>query len=55
VPVTLDEVELGDHRAREVQAAVIVDGLKVSLLGQSFLQQIDALRIEGDRMILGRD
>jgi aspartyl protease family protein len=55
VPVTLDEVELGDHRAREVQAAVIVDGLKVSLLGQSFLQQIDGLRIEGDRMILGRD
>lgn len=53
VPVTLDEVELGDHRARDVPAAVIVDGLEVSLLGQSFLGQIDAMRIEGDRMILG--
>ena len=53
VPVTIDEVELGDYRARDVQAAVIVDGLEVSLLGQSFLGQIDAMTIEGDRMILG--
>lgn len=53
VPVTLEEVELGGHRARNVPAAVIFDGLEVSLLGQSFLGQIDAMRIEGDRMVLG--
>lgn len=55
VPVTLDQVELGGHRARAVQAAVIVDGLQVSLLGQSFLQQVDTVRIEGDRMTLGSE
>ena len=52
VPVTLREVKLGDHRARDVQAAVILDGLPVSLLGQSFLRQVEAVRIEGDRMVL---
>lgn len=55
VPVTLDEMEVGDHRARHVRAAVIVDGLGVSLLGQSYLQQVDTVRIEGDRMVLGAD
>lgn len=55
VPVTLDEVDLGGHRARDVRAAVIVDGLQVSLLGQSFLGEIEAMRIEGDRMVLGKD
>lgn len=52
VPVVLDEVEVGDHRARDVQAAVIVDGLEVSLLGQSFLRHVDTVRIDGDRMVL---
>ena len=55
VPGVLDEVELGNHRVREVQAAVIVDGLHVSLLGQSFLRHIAAMRIEGNHMILGRN
>lgn len=55
VPVSLDEVELGHTSARGVRAAVIVDGLHVSLLGQSFLRQIDAVRMEGDTMVLGAD
>lgn len=52
VPLHLSEVELGGHIVRNVQAAVITDGLHVSLLGQSFLGRIETMRIEQDRMVL---
>ncbi|QDK34598.1 TIGR02281 family clan AA aspartic protease [Sphingomonas sp. IC081] len=53
VPVRLSSVELGGMTARDVPAAIIPEGLDVSLLGQSFLSQIGDVRIEGQRMTLG--
>lgn len=55
VPVRLDHVELGGFEADDVQAAIIPDGLSVSLLGQSFLSKLRGVRIDGDRMIVGGD
>lgn len=54
VPVRLDRMELGDFEAKDVDAAIIPDGLDVSLLGQSFLSRLHGVRIDGDRMILGQ-
>lgn len=53
VPVRLDRVELGGFEATDVDAAIIPQGLDVSLLGQSFLSRVSDVRIDGDRMILG--
>lgn len=53
VPVRLERVELGGFEATDVDAAIIPDGLDVSLLGQSFLSKLQGVRIEGDRMIIG--
>lgn len=53
VAVTVPLMRLGDHEAREVPAVVIPEGLPVSLLGQSFLKDIEPVRIEKDRMVLG--
>lgn len=53
VPVTLGQVQLGDFEAHGVEAIVVPEGLVISLLGQSFLSQVDQVRIEGERMILG--
>lgn len=53
IPVRLDRVELGGFEAADVQAAIIPEGLDVSLLGQSFLSRVDEVRIDGDRMIIG--
>jgi len=53
VSVTLDNVTLGGHEARNVAAVIVPDGLPVSLLGQSFLSTIHPVRIEQDRMVLG--
>ena len=53
VPLRLDTVEVGDHRASGVEGAIIPEGLGVSLLGQSFLAQIDNVAIRDDEMVLG--
>lgn len=53
VHVTLDHVELGDLEARNVSAVVVPEGLGISLLGQSFLSQIERVEMESDRMVLG--
>ena len=53
VYVRLDQVELGGHRAENVEAIIVPEGLGISLLGQSFLRTIEPVRIEGDKMILG--
>lgn len=53
VYVRLDSVELGGHRADNVEAIIVPHGLGISLLGQSFLRTIEPVRIEGDQMILG--
>lgn len=51
---TLDRVALGGHEVRGLNAIIVPEGLGISLLGQNFLSTIDPVRIEGDRMILGR-
>jgi aspartyl protease family protein len=53
VPVRIEQMEVGGFEARDVQAAIIPEGLDVSLLGQSFLSQIDNVEISGDEMKLG--
>ncbi|MBX9897090.1 MAG: TIGR02281 family clan AA aspartic protease [Qipengyuania sp.] len=55
VAVTLERVRLGGHEARGVAAVVIPQGLPISLLGQSFLKDVEPVRIEKDRMVLGSD
>lgn len=53
VPVTLANVQLGRLKASGVEAVVVPKGLGVSLLGQSFLSQIDKVEIDQDKMVLG--
>lgn len=53
VPITIERMVLGGHEARDVEGAIITDGLQVSLLGQSFLSTIQPVRIEDDAMTLG--
>jgi aspartyl protease family protein len=48
----IGRVAIGEKEAFDVQAAVVDEGLDVSLLGQSFLSRISTVVIEGDRMIL---
>lgn len=50
--VSLDRVELGSTEVRDVDAAIIPEGLDVSLLGQSFLSRFGDVRISGDEMVL---
>jgi aspartyl protease family protein len=53
VPVTLGHVSIGDLEARDVEAMIVPEGLDISLLGQSFLQKIEHVEMQGDRMVLG--
>jgi len=50
-PVTIDRMSLGTIDAEHVRGAV-ADELDVSLLGQSFLAEVERVEIRGDRMIL---
>lgn len=50
--VVLDRISLGGIERRNVAAAVVDADLPVSLLGQSFLAQLDEVRIADDEMIL---
>jgi len=53
VPVTLDRVEINGLEVRGVAAAIIPEGLDVSLLGQSYLSKIENVEISEDQMRLG--
>lgn len=53
VPVRLESVELGGFEAENVDAAIVPEGLDVSLLGQSFLSRVRGVNIDGDRMVIG--
>ncbi len=52
VNTSLPRMRLGDFEASDVRAVIIPEGLGVSLLGQSFLETIDNVRIADDRMVL---
>jgi aspartyl protease family protein len=49
--VMLDRVEVGGKEVRGVRAAV-VEGLDVSLLGQTYLSRITSVQMSGDTMTL---
>ena len=53
VRVTIDAIDLGNHEIRNLNAVIVPKGLPVSLLGQSYLSEMGAMRIEGDRMVIG--
>lgn len=50
--VKLHHMRLGGKDAWDMEAAIIPNGLEVSLLGQTFLSQIGSVRIDNDQMIL---
>ena len=51
-PIRIDTIELGDIRANNVSGAVIQEGVDVSLLGLSFLNQLSSYEFSGDELIL---
>ncbi|SEN61224.1 aspartyl protease family protein [Sphingomonas gellani] len=46
------KVELAGHEVRDVRAAVVRDGLGVSLLGQNMLAKLDSVTMTADRLSL---
>jgi aspartyl protease family protein len=52
VRVELPEVAVGDFVARGVDAVIIPEGLPISLLGQSFLANVQHVAISGDTLTL---
>lgn len=51
-PVMLASIDIDGVEVRNVQAAVLDMDMPHSLLGQSYLSQLDAVNIEGDTMTL---
>lgn len=49
---TLDHVTVAGRKVRQLRAAVVRDGLGVSLLGQNMLSQLASVTIEGDNLRL---
>lgn len=52
VNTRLNEVEIGGITRRNVSAVIIPKGLGVSLLGQSYLSQLDAVEIANNQMVM---
>lgn len=50
--IELRHIAIGQKEAWDVPAAIVDDGLDVSLLGQSYLEQIGSVSIQGDKMTL---
>lgn len=50
---TIRETRVAGRRIAGVRAAVVADGLPVSLLGQDMLSRIGPMRIEGDLLRIG--
>ncbi len=53
LPVRIERMEVDGIEAQGVDAAIIPEGLDVSLLGQSFLSKVQNVEISGDEMRLG--
>lgn len=49
--ITLESVSIDDKEVTNV-SGVILEGLEISLLGQSYLSQIGAVEMSGDYMVL---
>lgn len=50
--VTLERLDLGTVRVRDVQAVVMKSGLSTSLLGMSWLSRLDRFQVEGQELRL---
>lgn len=48
----IGSVAIGEHKAFDVEGAVVAEGLDISLLGQSFLTHLGSVVIDRDRMTL---
>ncbi|MEP7349786.1 MAG: TIGR02281 family clan AA aspartic protease [Sphingorhabdus sp.] len=48
--VEIERMQIGNFQANNVRAAIVPDGLDVSLLGQSFLARVGSVNIQRDRM-----
>lgn len=55
VPVMIDRIDIAGTQIKDVQAAIIPEGLHVTLLGQSVLSRFDRVDVEGDTMTLAQD
>ncbi|MCJ2181548.1 TIGR02281 family clan AA aspartic protease [Novosphingobium sp. 1949] len=53
VPVHLSKIAIDGFEAHDVDAAIVPEGLDVSLLGQSFLAKLRTVEITGDQLSLG--
>jgi len=52
--VTLERIQIGNVRVRDVEAMVIEGGLSVSLLGMSFLDRLEQFDVRGQTLRLRR-
>lgn len=50
--VSIDALKIAGRRIDNVEAAIVEDGVGVSLLGHNALAQFDSLSIEGDQLTL---
>ena len=53
IATKIDRLELDGIEARNVHAVVIPEGLAISLLGQTFLSEVQRVEIVNDEMVLG--
>ncbi len=49
--VIIDKMQIGNVQANDVRAAIVPEGLDVSLLGQTFLARIDSVNISENKMV----
>lgn len=49
--VMIDTMQIGNFQANNVPAAIIPEGLDISLLGQSFLGRVGSVNIQDDKMV----
>lgn len=51
-PIVIDEIAIGDIIVRNVQASVIDSPMDGSLLGMTFLRELDGFEVRDDQLIL---
>ena len=52
--IMLDQITIGDIEVSNVRGSVLEDGLDMSLLGMTFLNQLSSFTVDQDRMIMRR-
>lgn len=55
IRTVLPRVSIGGLEAENVTAMIVPEGLPISLLGQSFLAEIERVEISGNRLVLAAD